>query len=376
MLLIKNKTYMPNQAEKESIAYLIPAFNEGAVIEPTILSLLKITSKDNIYLVDDGSSDQTLLIAMSYLVNVTTIPNGGKANAINRGIEIFDLTNKYKYIMPVDADTLIPENLAEVVTPIFESDNNKKIAAVICKVRGRTTNVLTTFRMWEYEISQIIHKSAQEITNSIIVCPGCSTVYRSEVFNKIKFPSRTLTEDMDLTFTIHRKNLGKIAFSHNAEVTTQDPKNLKEYIKQMHRWYTGFWMCVNIHKVPFGGQMLDAEVAMLAIEGVFNGLLSLFVLIGLPFALLSNPAVFFYPLAFDLIFFTLPTVIYMVVKYNSPKIFLYIPAFYCLRLFNSIVFFTSFIKATLGAHSKKDFTWDTARYTYRKEGKWAIQPLE
>lgn len=268
------KKYLTMEIDnRDQIAFLIPAHNEEAVITQTIKSLLRLTSENNIYVVDDGSHDATNSIAKTYLNYVITIPNGGKANAINRGIETFDLVKRYKYIMPVDADTILSKNLPEVVTSIFEGDKDKKVAAVVCKVRGRTTNILTSFRMWEYEISQIIHKSAQGIIDAIIVCPGCSTVYRSGIFEKVNFPSRTLTEDMDLTFMIHRKHLGKIVFTQKSEVITQDPKSLKEYTKQMIRWYTGFWMCVVIHKVPWGGQTLDLEVSMLAIEGVFNGLL-------------------------------------------------------------------------------------------------------
>lgn len=359
---------------ENKIAFLIPAYNEGRVIASTIKSLLKITDKENIFVVDDGSHDTTNEVAKSFLKNVITIKNGGKANAINYGIQFFELTKKYKYIMPVDADTVIHSNLQDVVLSIFNEDKAGKIAAVICKVRGRTTNILTTFRMWEYEISQIIHKSAQGVIDSIIVCPGCSTIYRSEVFTKIRFPSRTLTEDMDLTFIIHRKHLGKIVFTQDAEVTTQDPKRFKEYIKQMERWYTGFWMCVHLHKIPFGGQVIDFEVSMLALEGVFNGLLSLFFVIGIPLAILTNPNILIYPMLLDLVFFTIPTISYMAIKYKTRKIFLYIPIFYFLRIFNSLVFFKSFLKATVGLQNNKHFIWDTDRYDeIGKEEPWVIQ---
>jgi len=358
---------------RNQIAFLIPAHNEETVITQTIKSLLRLTSKDNIYMVNDGSHDATDAIARTYLDNVITIPNGGKANAINQGIEAFDLIKKYKYIMPVDADTVLSKNLPEVVTSIFEENKDKKVAAVVCKVRGRTTNILTTFRMWEYEISQIIHKSAQGIIDAIIVCPGCSTVYRSEIFKKINFPSRTLTEDMDLTFMIHRKHLGKIVFTQKSEVITQDPKNLREYTKQMTRWYTGFWMCVVIHRVPWGGQTLDLEVSMLAVEGVFNGLLSIFFLIGVPIALLTNPAILIYPLILDLVGFTIPTLLYMTIKYKSPRFLLFLPIFYIIRTLNSLVFFGSFLKAMVGVENKGKFIWDTARYALGKEGLWDIQ---
>lgn len=358
----------------DSIAFLIPAHNEEAVIASTIKSLLAISKIENIYVIDDGSRDQTLVVAKTYLNNVITISNRGKAKAITHGIKMFKLAKKYKYIMPVDADTVLSKNLSSTVIGIFDSDKDKKIAAVVCKVRGTGTNAITSFRMWEYEISQIIHKSAQGVIDAIIVCPGCSTVYRSEIFKKRHFPAQTLTEDMDLTFTIHRKKLGKIVFTQESEVITQDPKTLKEYIKQIDRWYTGFWMCLIKHKVPWGGQTLDFEVSMLATEGVFNGLLSVFILIGIPVALLINPTILIFPLALDLIIFTIPTLLYMAIKYKMPRIFIYLPVFYVLRIFNSILFLGSFLKTVYGIKNRRKFVWDTARYILEKEEKWAIQP--
>lgn len=357
------------------IAFLIPAHNEEKVIGHTIASLLRITVKDNIFVINDGSLDATSAVAKNYTDHVITIPNGGKADAINSGFKLFDLLNKYEYVMPVDADTVMASNLERIVTQIFEADNDKKIAAVICKVRGRATNLLTSFRMWEYEISQIIHKSAQGVINAILVCPGCSTVYRSEVFRKTKFPSRTLTEDMDLTFIIHRKRLGKIVFTQDTEVITQDPKTLREYVKQVRRWYTGFWMSLIKHNVPWGGQTIDAEVAMLATEGVFNGLLALFFAIGIPTAIILNPSILIYPFSLDLLLFTIPTIAYIAIKYKVPKLFLYLPAFYVLRIFNSILFLRSFLIMAIGMDHKKRFIWDTARYEdgVGKEGLWATQ---
>jgi biofilm PGA synthesis N-glycosyltransferase PgaC len=197
-----------------------------------------------------------------------------------------------------------------------------------------------------------------------------------EYLKKQDFPAETLTEDMDLTFTIHRKKLGKIIFTQESEVLTQDPKTLKEYIKQVDRWYTGFWMCVSKHKIPWGGQTLDLEAAMLASEGVFNGLLSIFFLIGVPVALLTHPLLLVYPLALDLLLFSIPTLLYMTIKYKMPKIFLYLPIFYLFRILNSIIFFRSFLKSAYGINKRKKFTWDTARYALEKEGPWDIQPSQ
>lgn len=359
--------------KSKKIAFLVPAYNEETVISSTIKYLLKIAPKEDIYVVDDGSKDNTAAVAKKQISNVLTIKNGGKACAISSGIEKFKLTNTYGYIMPVDADTILSPNLPKVVEKVFSNDKNKKVVAVVCKVVGRDTSLTTSYRMWEYEISQAIYKSAQSVINSITVNPGCSTVYRAELFNKIKFPTRTMTEDMDMTFLIHRKKLGKIVYTPKAIVITQDPKTIKEFLKQIDRWYTGFWQCILKHKVPWGGQILDAELTLLGLDGVFNGFLSLFLLLALPILFIKNPNIVYYPFLFDLIFFVIPTVTYTAIMHKTAKLFIYIPFFYPLRIISGLVFLKSFFKVVIGIEDKNGFIWDTARYIPREEKAWATQ---
>lgn len=355
------------------IAFLIPAYNEEKVISSTIRHLLLISQRKDIYMVDDGSKDRTYQTARRFGVNAIRIKNGGKANAINTGVKEFNLTKSYKYIMPVDADTVLSPNLSKVVIDVFEKDTQAELAAVVCKVVGRDTSLTTTYRMWEYEISQTIHKAAQSIINAITVNPGCSTIYRSEIFEKMDFPHRTMTEDMDMTFYIHRKRIGKIKYIPNVTVITQDPKTIKEYVKQIRRWYTGFWHCVIKHDVPWGGQILDLELIILGLEGVFNGLLSLFLIISVPIVLVTNPKILLIPFLLDLGLYLIPAVLYTSIKLKTLKMIMYSPLFYFLRLLSGVIFLESFIKAVSGIEEKRSFVWDTERYVPREEAIWVNQ---
>ncbi|MDQ3239565.1 MAG: glycosyltransferase family 2 protein, partial [bacterium] len=223
--------------EKRKLALLVPAWNEGEVVSYTLESLLVHSSKEDIYVVSDGSKDNTVEVSQRYTDNVLDIqPNAGKANAMNKCIEYFDLANRYEYIMPMDGDTIVTPEFVNSALPILEADIDKKYACVVGKVIGKSYSWITLYRLWEYEISQSIHKKAQDLENAIIVCPGCATIYRADIFNTVQIPKGTLTEDMDFTFMIHRNNLGKITFTDKAIVVTQDPGNVKEYCKQIKRW--------------------------------------------------------------------------------------------------------------------------------------------
>ncbi len=330
------------------VAILIPAWNEEKVIGQTLKSLLKIVPSEDIFVVVNGSSDTSAQIARQYTSNVLSLSKSGKARAINTAIAEFKLTDRYPYIMPLEAETIITENIFDKVLPIFEADTEEKIACVACKVVGDDFKPVTAYRLWEYEVSQTIHKMAQAKEDAIIVCPGCSTIYRSKILKQVEIPTGTLTEDMDLTFLIHRKNLGRILFTDKAIVKTQDPQTLKDLIRQINRWYTGFWQCLIKHNIPWGGQALDGEVALLATEGLFNGFLVLAMILLFPLALLKNPMIVVIPIGIDFFFFLLPTMVLTALRQKAWKIFLYLPHFYFIRVLTSFFFLINFFRVILG----------------------------
>lgn len=351
---------------KNDIAVIIPARNESKVIQACLKELLKIVDKKHVYLVDDASTDNTVKIAKTLLRNVLIRPkNLGKANAINTAVNHYKLIKKYNFIFPLDADTRIEKGFLANILNTFKKDKQKKIAAIIGKIRSSSTSVTSSYRLWEYEISQLIHKKAQSALGGIIVCSGCATVYRSEIFKSVRFESETLTEDMDLTFKIHRLRLGKIVFTDQSLAQTQDPQSLGDYGSQIERWYTGFWQCVAKHRIPFGRQMLDFEVGISAIEGLINSLLIVLLLITLPILLIKTPILIFLIFVADLLFFLIPTLIFCAVKYKAWKILKLIHAFYFLRIFSSMVFMTSFFKTAFSLDSKTG--WNKAeRYAVNK----------
>lgn len=335
---------MKTQKYQKQIALLVPAHNEELVLSKTLISALKLVKKSDLFVVDDGSKDNTYKVARKYTNNVLKLnPNQGKAGALNSAISYFKLAEKYQFIFPVDADTKISPNFLKEALQILKKDQKEKYACVIGKVTGESNNWLTSYRVWEYEVAQLVHKSAQEKEQAIIVCPGCATIYRSSLFAKIQIPADTVAEDMDLTFLIHRQKLGKIAFTTKAEVFTQDPYTLKDYIKQIRRWYKGYWQCLKKHHVPWGKQSLDLELLMLTIEGLSGGLMVLLLILLAPFIIQKQASFLIIPLILDFLFFFFPTVFMTIFVRSNLKIVKYLPTFYFIRILNSLVFLHSFI---------------------------------
>lgn len=356
---------------KKKICLVVPAYNEEKVIGDTLHSLLALVDTEDLYVANDSSTDHTEEIAKQFTKNVITITEGrGKANALNTLIKGHELYKKYDYIMPVDADTVVSPDFLKHALPIFEKDTKKKVFCVIGKVVGQRHNWLTTYRVWEYELAQTIHKTAQSIMDTVIVCPGPSTVFRSEVFEKLSIPTDTITEDMDLTFELHRHNMGTIVYEPKSTVETQDPTTIRQFTKQVDRWYKGFWQCVIKHNIPWGGQRLDFEVAFLATEGLFNGLLVIALFVFIPLSILYQSAALLTPLIMDIAFFMIPSFILTAHKYKNWNLFLYLPHFYVMRVITSFLFLRSFFKVVLVERLHIYAVWNTTRYESRKEKQW------
>lgn len=345
----------------EKIAILIPAYNEEAVIEGTLRAVLRLGSKKDIYVINDGSTDKTEKIAKKYSVNLLTTLNSGKANALNTGIRHYKLIERYDFIFLMDADSRPQKDFLEYALPHFRKDKKKEIYCVSGRVKGSNKNWITKYRQWEYQIAFLIHKKAQQKLSSILVTPGCATVYRSSIFKTQEFPTGTMTEDMDFTFQMHRAGFNKMIFESKAVVQTIDPHTIKDFVKQIDRWYTGFWQSVRKHDVPWRGQMLDFEVAMLAIEGLFNGMLVFFLLASiLRLSLVGGAGIIIVPILIDFVIFFLPTLIWSVISDKDYTRFFFIPHFYFLRFLSSVIFIKSYFSGFLSREKK--YVWNSSRY--------------
>lgn len=346
---------------KRHLAILIPAHNESRVIKATLLSVLNQLPRRDLYVINDGSTDETGKIVKSLKVTCLQLKNGGKALALKQGLSYFRIIQKYQHVMFLDADTRLDSNFVNSILRAFKKKPN--LVAAIGQVVGTPSNALTAYRTWEYSISQLIHKQAQSYLNAITVCPGCATVYQTRLFTRVSFSQKTLTEDMDLTFLIHRQNLGQIYYVPQAKVYTQDPKTIKDFLKQINRWYTGFWQCVVKHQIPWGGQLLDFEVLLIATESLIGSLFTLILLFLLPVILYKQLWWGLIPIALDLSLFMVPTLSLVRSQAHSKRLLFYLPAIYLTRWLAGWQFLITFFKVMLSAETR---AWNqVSRYALR-----------
>jgi biofilm PGA synthesis N-glycosyltransferase PgaC len=281
----------------DDVAVLIPAHNEELVIEASIEAIAALVPRCNVHVVSDGSTDRTAELARRSGVNVIeTRTNVGKAGALEEAIDRFGLVERFGAVLLLDADTTIEPGYFTAALPCFD---DPKVVAVAGAVRTHwherglslVGKVLVCHRQRIYAISQRLLKFGQtwRFTNATHIVPGFASMYRTSVLPLIEMnPPGLVIEDFNMTFEVYQKRLGKVAFSLGAVAVTQDPDNLRDYVRQIKRWGLGLWQTVRRH--PPRLSLFSAMLTMLLLELLTSSMF--FLVLPLLVLILAVPAVY------------------------------------------------------------------------------------
>lgn len=250
-----------NHISPSEVAVIIAAHNEELVIRETISAAAALVPVANIHIISDGSMDGTVQAGRESGARVLELtPNRGKAGALRAGIEHFDLAGRFKVVLLLDADTRLSPDYLETGLPAF---HDPEVVAVAGRVRTSSLppptlmgRFLVAYRERFYQVVQLLHKYGQAAgaVNVVSIVPGFASMYRTSVLTKVNITAPGLViEDFNMTFELHAKKLGRIYFHPKAAVAyTQDPDNIRDYVRQMHRWNLGFWQTVRLHGLRTG----------------------------------------------------------------------------------------------------------------------------
>jgi cellulose synthase/poly-beta-1,6-N-acetylglucosamine synthase-like glycosyltransferase len=245
---------------KKKLALLLPGHNEELLIQATITSAIKAGQRvEDIYVVDDNSSDQTRAKAIELLGenNVLSVERSGKALALRKAIYHFNIIERYRWLHVADADSVFGNDYFRIYRRAL---TGKKHAAAVGFVQSLRGNWISKYRAFCYTYGQHIIRRTQSWFGMISVLPGPITCYRTDILDQLEFESNSLTEDFDITLQIHRKKLGGIKFIPGAINYTQDPQTLSDFCKQTARWQRGFFQCLLNHRIGTKLQRIDASI--------------------------------------------------------------------------------------------------------------------
>jgi len=237
---------------RPKVAVLIPAYNEEKVIERTIHGALDSDYPNlRVIVIDDGSKDRTLEVVRTAFaaeeaagrVLIITKPNGGKAEALNFGLEHI---GDAELVVGIDADTIIaPDAIARMV-PHFV---NPRVGAIAGNAKvGNRVNLWTRWQALEYITSQNFERRALNTLGAVSVVPGAIGAWRVEAVREAGgYHVDTVAEDADLTMALLRNGY-RVEYEDLALAFTEAPTNASALMRQRFRWSFGILQAVWKHR--------------------------------------------------------------------------------------------------------------------------------
>lgn len=271
-----------------TISIVAPAYNESVTIVENIRALLSLYYPNfEIIIVNDGSKDDTLvktieayeLEKVPYIIdykiecneivdiykskkkafnNLTIINklNGGKADALNAGINIA----KGQYFIAIDVDSIIdPYALQKLVLPFLTTTDTRVIAAggVIriansCKIKdGQLIEInvpddyLPRCQVIEYDRAFLLGRLAWSRLDGLLLISGALGLFDKEIAIECGgYYPKTVGEDMEIVvrmrkYMASRNEKYRVAYIPEPLCWTEAPSSLKILGSQRNRWTRG-----------------------------------------------------------------------------------------------------------------------------------------
>jgi cellulose synthase/poly-beta-1,6-N-acetylglucosamine synthase-like glycosyltransferase/spore germination protein YaaH/peptidoglycan/xylan/chitin deacetylase (PgdA/CDA1 family) len=243
-------------AYRPKVAILIPAYNEEKVIERTIQGALDSDYPNlRVIVIDDGSKDRTLEVARRAFaaeeadgrVVILTKANGGKAEALNFGLEHI---GDAEFFVGIDADTIVAPDAVARLVPHFL---NPKVGAVAGNAKvGNRVNLWTRWQALEYITSQNFERRALNTMGAVSVVPGAIGAWRVKAVSETGgYHVDTVAEDADLTMALLRNGY-RVEYEDLALAFTEAPTSANALMRQRFRWSFGILQAVFKHRGVFG----------------------------------------------------------------------------------------------------------------------------
>jgi hyaluronan synthase len=243
----------PLQADLPSVSVVIPAFNEGAMVEKAIESSALSDypqEKLEILCVDDGSTDDTWEYVQRAAARhpglVQTFRhsrNRGKRHALATG---FDRA-RGEILVTMDSDSVIArDGLRHLVSPFADP----RVGATTAKVRvyNKHQNFLTRMLAVRYIMAFEFFRASTSVFRTVMCCSGVLSAYRHSVVSRFQerwleqeFLGQVCTygDDRALTNFVLREGYDTV-YQRTAEVQTLAPATLTKLARMLTRWHKSF----------------------------------------------------------------------------------------------------------------------------------------
>lgn len=183
------------------ISIIVPVYNVEKYLNRCVDSLLNQDIDKNQYeiiLIDDGSPDRSGIMCDEYSqkysnIHVVHKTNGGLADARNAGLDVA----QGKYIMFVDSDDFIKENVLQKILSVAEHYNTE-ICVYKLLVLDENNNVIPIKHPnQQFELYHIY--DSEDVLYTIDISSVCAALYSRDFINShnIRFTKGITHEDVD-----------------------------------------------------------------------------------------------------------------------------------------------------------------------------------
>ncbi|WP_292084064.1 MULTISPECIES: glycosyltransferase family 2 protein [unclassified Brevundimonas] len=267
------------------IALLAPAYDEALTIVQSVRSLLSLRYPSfEVIVINDGSRDATLQVLIdAYELRpaqrhyeqaldhqpirgvytaahqprliVVDKENGGKADALNAGINI----SRAPIFCSMDADSLLePDALLRAVQPFVEEpERTVAVGGTVriangCLIRDGQVlevrpprNLLALLQTVEYLRAFLMARLAWSRINTLTIISGAFGLFRrARVIEAGGYTRGTVGEDMELVVKLHRLMRDqdrpyRIGFVPEPVCWTEAPEDIRVLGRQRARWHRG-----------------------------------------------------------------------------------------------------------------------------------------
>lgn len=226
------------------VSILVPAYNEGGVLNTTIKRINEIDYPNyEILIINDGSTDDTADIANRLAEQYDTVrfidckENCGKANALYLGF----IASKGEYLICVDGDSYLDKDcVRHMMSHFLNPHNGERVGAVTGNPRVRNrSSLLAKIQLCEYASIISLIKRCQRVWGKVMTVSGVVVAYRKRALLDCGLWDRDLiTEDIGVTWKLE-KNFWDVRYESRAICWMLVPETIKGLFRQRRRWAQG-----------------------------------------------------------------------------------------------------------------------------------------
>jgi hyaluronan synthase len=250
VLWLRYKPYALPPGPLPKVTVIIPAYNEGAMVEKSIYAAVASdypADQLEIICIDDGSKDDTWTYidrarrCYPKLIKAIRFPkNRGKKEGLYAGFT----RGKGDFFVTIDSDSVIaPDTIKQIIAPML---HDPKIGAAAGNVRvyNRLRSVMARMLAVRFVLAFDFLRASQSMYGCVTCTPGALSAYRAAALKPILRQWRTQTfmglpanigEDRALTNFVLRQGYYS-SYQRSALVHTLVPETYRGLCRMYLRW--------------------------------------------------------------------------------------------------------------------------------------------